>query len=140
MHRLAARLPRAVEVTEEGGDAGERLGGGEEALLVLEDFGHVLVVGHGELRPGLEERRGLLGGAALELRLYGPREGGLGVLFEDIVDALGVEVFGVEEEAVHVEEAGADGGEAGVWVSWVRREGEGGSTHSVLIVMVAVEG
>ena len=33
---------------------------------------------------------------------------------EDEVDAFGVEVFGVEEKTVHVEETGADRGEAGM--------------------------
>ena len=72
MHPLALGLARAVEVLEKGFDSREGLGGGEDALLVLEDFGHVLVVGDGELGPGLEEGGGLLGGAALELCLDVP--------------------------------------------------------------------
>lgn len=40
----------------------------------------------------------------------GPGEGGLVEFGEESVGAEGVEVFGVEEEAVHVEEAGEDGG------------------------------
>jgi hypothetical protein len=52
---------------------------------------------------------------------------------------LGVLVFGVEEEAVHVEEAGADGGESCFslvsWLSVVRHWGRRrrGGTCSVLL-------
>jgi hypothetical protein len=46
----------------------------------------------------------------LELGFDGPGEGGAVVFGEEDVCAEGVEVFRVEEEAVHVEETGADGG------------------------------
>lgn len=51
------------------------------------------------------------GGAALELGFDAPGEQGAAVGGEDGVGDEAVDVFGVDEEAVHVEEAGADGGE-----------------------------
>lgn len=47
-------------------------------------------------------------GTALQLGFDLPGEVGATVLFEDDVVAFGVEVFGVDEETVHVEETGAD--------------------------------
>jgi hypothetical protein len=72
----------------------------------------VLLVGDGELGPGVEELVGLGARTALEASLDAPGEIGAAVALEDDVDALCIEVFGVKEEAVHVEEAGADGREA----------------------------
>jgi len=37
------------------------------------------------------------------------------VFCEERVDTAGEDVFGVDEEAVHVEDAGADGWKAGDW-------------------------
>jgi len=51
-------------------------------------------------------------GSALELGFYAPGEGGPVVRCEDGVCDEGVDVFGVDEEAVHVEEAGFDWREA----------------------------
>ena len=49
----------------------------------------------------------------MELRFYVPGEGRPVVLGENRVRDVCVDVFGVDEEAVHVEDAGADRGEAG---------------------------
>lgn len=73
----------------------------------------------GQVGPVLEEAGGFGAGAALELGFDGPGEAGAVVSFEDGVYAVCVEVFGVEEEAVHVEETGPNWGEAvgEFWVS-----------------------
>ena len=47
------------------------------------------------------------------MRFDGPWEGRAVVLVENGVDRGGVQVFCVEEEAVHVKEAGPDGRKAG---------------------------
>ena len=52
-------------------------------------------------------------GAALQLGLDLPGKRGLAVLMQDYVVALGVDILGVDEEPVHVEETGADVGESG---------------------------
>lgn len=46
--------------------------------------------------------------ATLELGLYLPRKVGLAVFAEDDIVAGCVNVLGIEEQAVHVEEAGAN--------------------------------
>ena len=66
----------------------------------------------------MEDGGGAGAGAALQLGFDGPGEGGLAVAGEYRVGAFGVLVFGVEEEAVHVEEADADWGEAGGLLAW----------------------
>lgn len=72
----------------------------------------VWVCGRGKWKLG-EEGQGTHGGggAALELGFDAPGEGGAVVGGEDGVGDEAVDVFGVDEEAVHVEEAGADWGE-----------------------------
>ena len=60
----------------------------------------------------MEDAAGLGPGAALQLRFDVPGEVGFAVVAEDGVGAEGVEVFRVDEEAIHVEEAGADWWEA----------------------------
>lgn len=69
--------------------------------------------GNWELCPFVEDGGGGGAGTALHLGFYAPGEGGAVIAVEHLVCALRVEVFGVEEEAVHVEEAGADGWESG---------------------------
>jgi hypothetical protein len=59
-----------------------------------------------EFGPVVEDLRSRRTGTALQLGFDGPGEGGAVVFGEQDVGAEGVEVFGVEEEAVHVEEAG----------------------------------
>lgn len=71
----------------------------------------------GELGPGVEDLAGFGAGAALELGFDVPGEIGAVAFAQDDVVAEGVDVFGVEEETVHVEEAGPDGREAGECVS-----------------------
>lgn len=106
----------AGEGVQQVDDAGERLGGGEQLALQRRLRGHVLVVGDGQLRPGVEDARGFGAGAALQLGFDGPGERGLVVAVEQLVGHDGVEVFGVEKEAVHVEEAGADRRGSGAWL------------------------
>ncbi len=60
----------------------------------------------------MEDRAGGWTRSALQLRFYGPGEGGPVIFCQDGIRAEAVFVFGVEEKAVHVEEAGADWGEA----------------------------
>lgn len=52
-------------------------------------------------------------GPALELGFDVPGEIGAVAFAEDDVVAEGVDIFGVEEEAIHVEEASSHGWEAG---------------------------
>ena len=100
---------RGAEAGEEGFDAGQGLCGGEVLFLESGVFGLVFVGVAGELGPVVEDLGGGGTGAALELGFDGPGEGGAVVFGEEDVGAESVEVFGVEEEAVHVEETGADG-------------------------------
>lgn len=79
-------------------------------LRVLAD---VFGAGDGELGPGVEDLAGFGAGAALELGFDVPGEVGAVAFAQDDVVAEGVDVFGVEEETVHVEEAGPDGRETG---------------------------
>lgn len=84
-------------------------------MLGLDDgqvFG-VLFLRNGELGPVVEDGVGRGTGTALQAGFDGPGEFGLAVAVEDDVDALGVDVFGVQEESVHVEQTGPDGREAG---------------------------
>lgn len=78
---------------------------GLQLLLAL----HELLFANGQLRPSAEDLAGGGTGAALQLGFDGPGEGGAVVFGEQDVGAEGVEVFGVEQQAVHVEETGADG-------------------------------
>lgn len=110
---LEVPVAGAAEVGEQGRDAGEGLGGGEDLALEGGELLVVVLLGDGELSPLVEEAGGVGAGAALELGLDGPGEEGAALLLENDVDAGRVEVLGVEEEAVHVEEAGPDGREAG---------------------------
>ncbi len=48
----------------------------------------------------------------LQLGFDFPRQRGFAVLVQDDIIAVGVNVFGVNQQSVHVEEAGADRGEA----------------------------
>ena len=77
----------------------------------------VLCVGDWELCPLVEDVGGSRAGTTLQLCFDGPGEGGTAVLGEEGVDDLRIFVFGVEEETVHVEEAGSDGWESGAGVS-----------------------
>lgn len=72
-------------------------------------FGLVFFWRAGELGPVVEDFAGGGAWAALQLGFDGPRQCGPVVFGEQDVGAEGVEVFGVEEQAVHVEETGADG-------------------------------
>lgn len=98
-----------AETREQVCHAGEGLGGREVLALQGGVFGVVFFGGAGELGPVVEDFGGGGAGAALQLGFDGPGEGGAVVFGEQDVGAEGVEVFGVEEEAVHVEETGADG-------------------------------
>lgn len=51
-------------------------------------------------------------GAALELRFDTPWHFGAAVLAQDYVDCLGVDIFGVDEKAIHIKDTGSDWGEA----------------------------
>ena len=63
---------------------------------------------------------------ALHLRFDVPGERGFAVFVQDGVGTDGVEVFAVDEEAVHVEETGPDGREPSRhWVSTVEGCGLG---------------
>ena len=104
---------RGAEAGEEVCDAREGLGGGEVLSLQGGVFCLIFFGRAGELGPFVEDSGGGGAGAALQLGFDGPGEGGAGVFGEEDVGAEGVEVFGVEEEAVHVEETGADGGWGG---------------------------
>ncbi|KAI6776811.1 hypothetical protein HG530_000756 [Fusarium avenaceum] len=98
-----------AEVTKQVDNAGERLGAGEQLLLKCGVLDDVLFGSDGKLSPVVEDLVGLGTGTTLELGLDGPGEGTLAILFEDDVDTLRVDVFGIEEEAVHVEQTGPDG-------------------------------
>jgi hypothetical protein len=100
-----------AKVTKQVDNAGERLGAGEQLLLKCGVLGDVLLGSDGKLSPVVKDLVGLGTRTALELGLDGPREGTLAILFEDNVDTLCVDVFGIEEEAVHVEQTGPDGRE-----------------------------
>jgi len=67
----------------------------------------------GELGPGVEDGGGFGAGATLELGFDVPGEVGAGVFAQDGVGDEGVDIFGVDQQAVVVEEDGADWGEAG---------------------------
>lgn len=114
--RLVALLQvppaRAAEVRQQLLNARERLGRGKVLLLQGAVLGHVVVVGDGQLRPLVEDLVGLGSGPALELRLDGPGQVRPVVLFEEQVDTERVDVLGVQEQAVHVEETGPHGREA----------------------------
>ena len=114
VHGLLLMLLRLGEVGEQLGDAGEGPGGREALLVKGDDAGQVLLGRELEVGPFEEDLGGRGAGAALELGLDVPGElgAGLRVLLEDDVDALRVDVLGVEQEAVHVEEAGSHGREA----------------------------
>ena len=88
-------------------------------MLFLENslFSKILFACDGELRPAEEDCAGRGAGTPLHLCFDGPGERGPAVFGEDSIGADGVEVFGVEEEAVHVEEAGSYGRETGEVVS-----------------------
>jgi len=111
--RREVPVSRAAQVRQQARDAGQRARRGEVGALQGRELGEVLVVADGQAGPVVEDLVALDGGAALQLGLDGPGEGGPAVALQDHVDAQRVQVFGVEEEAVHVEEAGPDGGEAG---------------------------
>ncbi|KAI9163823.1 Tetratricopeptide repeat protein 1 [Paramyrothecium foliicola] len=102
-----------VEGGQELGDAGQRLGRGEVLVLQGGKLADVVLVGNGQLGPVIEELVGGRAGSALELGLDGPGERALAELVEDDVDAEGVEVLSVDEQAIHVEQASPDGWEAG---------------------------
>jgi hypothetical protein len=51
-------------------------------------------------------------GTALELRFNTPWHFGAAVLTQDYVDYIGVDIFGVDEEAIHIKDTGSDWGEA----------------------------
>lgn len=102
----------AAKVSEKVGDAGKRFRVRKQLLLQGRVLGEVLLRSDGELGPVVED---LVGGgtwAALELGLDGPGKGTFAILFENHVNALRVDVLGVEEKAVHVEETGPNGREA----------------------------
>ena len=54
----------------------------------------------------MENVCGLGTGPALKLRFYGPGDGRTAVALENRVGYYGVDVLGIDEEAVHVEERG----------------------------------
>lgn len=56
----------------------------------------------------MEDGRSSGAGAALELCLNGPWHRGAAVALEHRVNALGVFILGIEEEAIHVEETCSD--------------------------------
>jgi len=93
-------------VAKQVDDARERLCVGKQLLLEHRVLGDVLFGGDGELSPVVKDLIGLRTRAALKLGLDRPWESSLAILFEDDVDTLGVDVFGVEKEAVHVEKTG----------------------------------
>lgn len=51
-------------------------------------------------------------GTALELRFDAPWHFGAAVLAQDYVDYIGVDIFGIDEEAIHIKDTGSDWGEA----------------------------
>lgn len=65
-----------------------------------------------ELRPFVQDGSCCGIWAALHLCFYAPGEIGTAVAIEHGVSASSVEIFGIEEEAIHVEEAGTDGRKA----------------------------
>ena len=67
----------------------------------------------GDYIPLGEKSIGGRSGASLELCLDRPGELGALVFLQDEVDAKGVDVLGVEQEAIHIEEACPNGREAG---------------------------
>ena len=65
-------------------------------------------------KEGSGRERAYVGtGAALQLGLDFPWKRRHAVLMQNYVVALGVDVLGIKEESVHVEETGADFGESG---------------------------
>jgi hypothetical protein len=98
-------------VAEQIDDTRERLCVWKQLLLEHRVLGDVLCGGYGELSPVVEDLIGLRTRASLKLGLNRPRESSLAILFEDDVDTLGVDIFGVEKEAIHVEKTGPNRGE-----------------------------
>ena len=82
----------------------------------MEDFGSLWIVsvcvGVWEKRVRGEAYVGTR--AALQLGLDFPGKRRLAVLMQDYVVALGVDVLGIDEKSVHVEETGADSWEPGL--------------------------
>lgn len=89
--------------------------------LQLGILANVLGTRDGQLGPGVEDLAGFGARAALQLGFDIPGEVGPVAFAQDDIVAEGVDVFGVEEEAVHVEEAGADRREALVELAYVLR-------------------
>lgn len=117
VHARPAQIPQQFLRPRERGRSRE------QPLLYRHHLGEERLGGDGEAGPLLQDREGGGAGAALQLGLDAPGERGPAVARERFVRADGVEVFGVEEEAVHVEEAGADGGEDGRCFGWGGRRG-----------------
>lgn len=120
--RVAARRERhvcagRVQVHQQPLHARQRDGGREQLPLVLGRLGVELLGRDGQLRPFLQDRGRGGARAALQLGLDAPGERGAAVPRKQVVGADCVEIFGVQEETVHVEETGADRGEPGRCVS-----------------------
>lgn len=77
-------------------------------------FRRVLFFGDGKLGPIHEDGTRGAPGTSHELGFDGPGERRPVVGAEDVVGAERVHVFCVDQETIHIEEAGADGGETGV--------------------------
>ena len=73
----------------------------------------IFFVRDGQLGPCVEDGGGRGRWPALEFGFDGPRDAGLVVAGENGVDACRVSVFGVDKEAVHIEETGTNWWEAG---------------------------
>lgn len=110
---LGVPVPRATEVAEQLGHAGQSLGGGEVLALQLAQLRDVFLTRDGQLGPVVEDLVGGGTGPALQLRLDGPGKRGAIILLEHEIHAEGVDIFGIEQEAIHVEETGPNGRETG---------------------------
>lgn len=106
MRRRPSQPPQQID------NAGQRLAPGEVHSMQGRQLANVLLLADGQLGPLVEDAGDDGSGSALEAGFYRPGHGISSVPFEDEVGAVRVEVFRVEEEAVHVEETGPDGGEA----------------------------
>lgn len=103
LHRAAVGIPRRLQSLRQLRDAGQGPALGEVDALLHGLLGLELRARDGQLRPGVE--RVAVGGPrhAHHLRLDRPREGRPAVLLEHDAGAFGVQVFGVDQETIHVE-------------------------------------
>jgi len=100
-----------AKVTEHVDDTREGLGFRKHPLLKGGVLSNVFLRGDRKLSPVVEDLVGLGAGSALKLGFDRPWKRVLAVLLQNDIDTLSVDIFSIEEEAVHVKETGPDGRE-----------------------------